>query len=170
MIALALGVLLALMIADVPLARLAHQSVKLSGGSLPVWFSAAFGAGGLHRGLAQAGQPARLDLPRLGRSSLALSEDASFYTVADYRLRHGGLPLGWVAVLAQPGWAPAIVLAGLAVLLFPDGQPPSPRWRWVLRVYLAVAVLWIGGAFIAYGGRHHRSPPSGGSRREPGDP
>ena len=51
-----------------------------------------------------------------------LSEDASFYTVADYRLHHGGLPLGWVALLAQPGWAPTIVLAGLAVLLFPDGR------------------------------------------------
>jgi hypothetical protein len=32
----------------------------------------------------------------------ALSEDASFYTVANYRLRHGGLPLGWLALLAQP--------------------------------------------------------------------
>ena len=33
----------------------------------------------------------------------SLSQDASFYAVADYRLRHGGLPSGWVAVLAQPG-------------------------------------------------------------------
>jgi hypothetical protein len=79
----------------------------------------------------------------------ALSQDASFYVVADYRLRHGGLPLGWVAVLAQPGWAPAIALAGLAVLLFPDGQLPSPGWRWVLWAYIGAAALWVAGAFIA---------------------
>jgi len=30
----------------------------------------------------------------------ALSPDASFYLVAVYRLWHGSLPLGWVAVLA----------------------------------------------------------------------
>jgi hypothetical protein len=43
----------------------------------------------------------------------ALSEDASFYNLADYRLRHGGLPLGWVSLLLQPGWAPALVLLGV---------------------------------------------------------
>lgn len=32
----------------------------------------------------------------------ALSEDASFYAMASYRLRHAGLPFGWVALLAQP--------------------------------------------------------------------
>ena len=83
-----------------------------------------------------------------GAVFLALSQDASFYTVADYRLRHGDLPLGWVAVLAQPGWALGIVLSGLAILLFPDGQPPSPRWRWVLWVYLAVAMLYLAGAGV----------------------
>jgi len=30
-----------------------------------------------------------------------------------------------VALLAQPGWPLTIVLLGLAVLLFPDGRPPS---------------------------------------------
>jgi uncharacterized protein YacL len=36
------GLLLALLIADVPLADLAHQSVNAINGSLPVWISAPF--------------------------------------------------------------------------------------------------------------------------------
>jgi hypothetical protein len=38
-------------------------------------------------------------------------------------------PMGWVAVLLGAAWAPAIVLAGLSLLLFPDGRIPSARWR-----------------------------------------
>jgi hypothetical protein len=68
-------------------------------------------------------------------------------------------------VLAQPGWAAGIVLAGLAVLLFPDGQPPSRRWRWVLWVYLAVAMLYLAGAGVvtvgAISGHHIRVDSSG---------
>ena len=37
-------------------------------------------------------------------------------------MHHGNLPLGPVAVLLQPGWAPAIVLFALSILLFPDGH------------------------------------------------
>ena len=164
-IALALGgLLLALIIANVPLAYLAHLSLNSSGGSTPVWFSAAFGAVGFIVAWRKPGNP--LGWIFLATAILsALSQDASFYTVADYRLRHGSLPLGWVAVLAQPGWAPTIALDGLAILLFPDGQPPSPRWRWVLWVYVAAAVLWIGGAFIAsvgaIAGHHIRVDASG---------
>ena len=44
--ALVLGVVLVLMAAEVPLARGARQSVNASGGSVPVWFSAAFGVAG----------------------------------------------------------------------------------------------------------------------------
>ena len=158
------GVLLALIIANVPLAYLGHQSLNSSGGSTPVWFSAAFGAVGFIVAWRKPGNP--LGWIFLATAILsALSQDASFYMVADYRLRHGSLPLGWVAVLAQPGWAPTIALDGLAVLLFPDGQPPSPRWRWVLWVYVAAAVLWIGGAFIAsvgaIAGHHIRVDASG---------
>ena len=82
----------------------------------------------------------------------AINSDASYYLVADYRLHHGALPFGPVAVLLQPSWAPAIILMGLAILLFPDGRVPSSRWRWVLVVYLAVGAVWMAGAFMISAG------------------
>jgi hypothetical protein len=139
------GLVLALIIADVPLAGLARQGLNASGGSLPVWVSAPFAVVGFVLAWRKPGNP--LGWIILGTAVfLALSEDASYYTVADYRLRHGGLPLGWAALLAQPGWAPGIVLFGLTVLLFPDGRPPSPRLRWMVWVYAATALLWIASA------------------------
>jgi hypothetical protein len=142
------GLVLALAVLDVPLARLAHQSLNASGGSSPFWFSAALGAMGFVVASRSPRNP--LGWILLGTATFGvLSQDASFYMVADYRLRHGGLPLGWVAVLAQPGWAATIVLSGLAVLLFPDGRLPSPRWRWVLWLYLAIAALYLVGVLIA---------------------
>ena len=104
-----------------PLAQLAHQSLAASSGSVPVWISAPFAVVGFVVAWRKPGNP--LGWIMLGVAVFSvLSEDASFYTVADYRLRHGGLPLGSVALLAQPGWAPGIVLFGLVVLLFPDGR------------------------------------------------
>ncbi len=159
------GLVLAAAIADAPLARLAHQSLDTSGGSLPVWISAGFGAVGFVVAWRKPRNP--LGWAILGMAVCgALSEDASFYAVADYRLRHGGLPLGWVALLAQPGWAPAIVLLGLIFLLFPDGRPPSPRWRWVLWAFIAVGTLWIVSAFYLTVGAiigHHLQVDSGGN-------
>jgi hypothetical protein len=147
--ALVVGVVvLVLIIADIPLARLAHQSLNSSGGSSPVWFAAALGAVGFVVATRKPRNPLGWIL-LAGATFSVLSQDASFYVVADYRLRHGGLPFGWVAVLAQPGWAPGVVMAGLAVLLFPDGRPPSPRWRWVLWLFLAAGALWVGGTLIA---------------------
>ncbi len=142
------GLILALVVVDVPLARLAHQSLNASGGSSPVWYSAALGVVGFVVASRKPRNP--LGWIMLAAAAVSsLSQDASFYMVADYRLRHGGLPLGWVAVLAQPGWAVSIVLSGLLVLLFPDGRPPSPRWRWVLWLYLAAATLYLVGVLIA---------------------
>jgi hypothetical protein len=163
--ALVLGALvLALMIADVPLAGLAHQSLNAAGGSVPVWITAPFAAAGFVVAWRKPGNP--LGWIILGTAVfLALSEDASYYAVADYRLRHGGLPLGWLALLTQPAWAPGIVLFGLALLLFPDGRPPSPRLRWMVWVYAAVAVCWITAAVaITVGaliGHHIQVDPSG---------
>ena len=156
--------LLALVIAAVPLAGLAHQGLDASGGSVPVWVVAPFGVVGLVVAWRRPGNP--LGWIMLGGAFFgALSEDASFYTVADYRLRHGGLPLGWLALLAQPGWAPAVMMFGLVVLLFPDGRLPSPRWRWPACGYVAVGLLWIVGAVFftvrAIAGHHPQVDSSG---------
>jgi len=74
-----------------------------------------------------------------------LSGVASDYAFIDYRVHHGTLPLGAVAVLLGPGWAPAIALLGLTILLFPDGRLPSRRWRWVLWAYLLFCAVFVAG-------------------------
>ena len=141
------GVLLALFAAAVPLSGLAHQNLNAGGGSVPVWVSAAFAAAGWVLAFRRPANP--LGWIMLGSAFFfALSEDASYYTVADYGLRHGDLPLGGLALLAQPGWAPGIVLFGLLVLLFPDGRLPSSRWRWLAAAYAAVAALWMAGTVV----------------------
>ena len=140
-------VLLALFAAAVPLSGLARQNLNAGGGSVPVWVSAAFAATGWVLAFRRPANP--LGWIMLGSAFFfALSEDASYYTVADYGLRHGDLPLGAVALLAQPGWAPGIVALGLLILLFPDGRLPSSRWRWLAAAYAAVAALWMAGVVV----------------------
>jgi hypothetical protein len=159
------GVLLALEIAEPLLAGLARQSMNDSNGSVPVWFSAAFGLAGFVVAARRPRNPLGWVIMAVA-VCLALSEDASFYVVASYRLRHGGLPLSWVALLAQPGWAPGIVLSGLTVLLFPDGRLPARRLRWVVWPYLGVAALWVAGTVIVTIGAiasHRTSVDSGGN-------
>jgi hypothetical protein len=78
---------------------------------------------------------------------LAVDDAASTYSVFDYRQHHGTLPLGPAAVLLQPAWAPAIVLLALSILLFPDGALPRGRWQLPLGAVLAVAAMWLVGAY-----------------------
>jgi hypothetical protein len=148
--AVLLGVLvLALTVAAVPFGLLARQSI--GSGSATLVLGPVFAVAGFVVAWRRPRNP--LGWLMLGAVAfLVLSGDAGSYVVADYRLRHGGLPLGWVGVLLQPCWAPAIALFGLTVLLFPDGRLPSPRWRWMLWAYLAVAAAWVGGAVIISAG------------------
>jgi hypothetical protein len=88
------GLVLALMIAEPPLAVLARQSVNASGGSVPVWFSAAFGVVGFVVARRRPRNPLGWIILAVA-GFFALSEDASFYVVAAYWLRPAGLPLGW---------------------------------------------------------------------------
>ena len=158
-------VLLALFVAAVPLAGLAHQTLNAGNGSVPVWLSAASAVVGLVVAWRKPGNPLGW-IMLCGAFFGMLSEDASYYTVADYGLRHGALPLGGVALLAQPGWAPAIVSLGLLVLLFPDGRPPSARWRWLAWAYAAVGILWTAGTVVITVGAlidHRTRVDSGGN-------
>ncbi|MGH3235899.1 MAG: hypothetical protein ACRDOH_22125 [Streptosporangiaceae bacterium] len=158
-------VVLVLFIAAVPLAGLAHQNLNDSSGSLPVWVTAPFAVVGLVLAWRRPANPVGW-LMLAGAFFLALSEDASYYTVADYGLRHSDLPLGGVALFAQPGWAPGIVLLGLLILVFPDGRLPSSRWRWLMWAYAAVAALWIAGTVVITAGAlidHRTQVDSGGN-------
>ncbi len=78
---------------------------------------------------------------------LAVDDAASSYSVLVYHLHHGSLPLGPVAVLLQPSWAPGIVLLALSILLFPDGEFPAGWWRLPVGAFLASACVWLGGAY-----------------------
>jgi hypothetical protein len=68
------------------------------------------------------------------------------YLIDAYRL-HRHLPLAPLAALAQPAWAPAILLLALVLVLFPDGAPPSGRWRWPSGAFVLLGVVWMLGAF-----------------------
>jgi len=70
---------------------------------------------------------------------------AGVYSVYGLAVAPGSLPfaaeLSWVVLWA---WAPGfILLVTLSVLLFPDGRPPSPRWRPVVWASLAVIALLV---------------------------
>jgi hypothetical protein len=81
-----------------------------------------------------------------------LSADSGSYSMLDYRIHHGALPFGPVAVLLQPAWAVTFTLLGLIILLYPDGRLSSPRWRFMLWPYLALAALYLGGALVIAAG------------------
>jgi hypothetical protein len=159
------GLVVALIAAAWPLAALARLSVNAGTGGPQWWMFAPFGVVGFVIAWRRPGNA--LGWCLVGASVAgALSEDGSFYAVAAYRLRHGTLPLGWVAMLAQPGWASGIVLLGAAVLIFPDGRPGSPLLRRVLWLYLAPALAWMGTAYVLTAGtiiRHAIRVDSGGN-------
>ena len=71
------------------------------------------------------------------------------YSILDYRLHHGALPLGRVAVALQPAWAGGLVLTAGALWLYPDGHLPRGRWRPVGGTLFAAGLLFGAVNFIA---------------------
>ena len=52
------------------------------------------------------------------------------YAILDYRMHHGRLPFGWLAVALQGGgWPLWLALIAILLWLFPDGRLPAGRWR-----------------------------------------
>lgn len=134
------GAWAALVIAAVPLA---FTGSGVSLGGVPI--SLAFGGVGLIVAWHQPRNPVGWLLFGVALF-FTLQSDASAVSVLDYRL-HRNVPLGRLAVVLQPTWAPAIVCAGFSVLLFPDGRLPSRLWRWPVVLLLTVAAVWQLGAF-----------------------
>ncbi len=140
--ALALGVLtVAVLVFGVVLSRVEHESIVVTGsGPLPL----AFGLVGLVVAVKRPRNPVGWCF-LAAAFLLTLDGSASAYSVAVYR-DHRDLPLGGVALFLQPSWAPAILLFGVAIQLFPTGRLPVGRWRWPLWGFLAFGAAWIGGA------------------------
>jgi hypothetical protein len=159
------GLILALAAAQWPFAGLAHLDVNSGTGGPEWWDFAPFGVAGFVVAWRKPGNPLGWCLLGLAVATF-VSDDGSFYAIAAYWIRPGTLPLGWVAMLAQPAWAIIIVLIGLTILIFPDGRLPSPRLRWVLWLYLAIGLVWMAAAYVLTVEaivRHHIRVDSGGN-------
>ncbi len=110
-------------------------------------------------GLAPPAQPGRLAVPgrrhrRTRRQPPRRGSSSSAPCRAGVRPRSG-----WprCSILA---WPLAIGLClPLALLLFPDGRPPSPRWRWLIWAIAAEAVLFE--LMFAESGQRDDRPPDG---------
>jgi hypothetical protein len=72
---------------------------------------------------------------------LLAASPADGYAILDYRMHHGTLPLGWVAVLFLGSFPAIPALLAISLWMFPDGQLPLGRWRRAARALIAAAVL-----------------------------
>jgi len=132
--------MVALVAAEVPLAVLARRNpVTTASETLAVVVP--FAAVGIVVAWRRPGNPIGW-LMFAFAACFQLSSDAGSYDLIDYRLGRG-LPLGPVALLLYLLWEPGLALIPVVVLLFPDGRPPSARWRWMLRAYLAMGLTLL---------------------------
>jgi hypothetical protein len=131
--------------ASVPLSILDNQFwISL----VPDALALSFAATGLVIARRQPRNAVGLILLAVGLLIMLCTFEASSYIDLDYRHHHGTWPAGGLAVVAGQFWLAPLLLGPLAILLFPNGEPPSPRWRWVIRAYLGAAVLLQGSQLI----------------------
>jgi hypothetical protein len=132
-----LVLVLLLAAAVIPLTVLARQNVLANAALLAI--SLPMGAVGFIVARHQPGNPVGwllLVIP----AGVLLGMDAGPYAWLVYRMGYR-LPFGPAAALLENSyWAVLAIVLPLVFLLFPDGELPSPRWRWVLWSYLIVAI------------------------------
>lgn len=127
-----------------PLSVLARQGVLVNAAQLLIGVPMA--AAGFIVARRQPGNPIGW-LLLLTLVGILLSLDANPYVLLVCRLGYR-LPFGPVALVLEPAYLVVLfVVLPPVFLLFPDGVLPSPRWRWVLRSYLAVAVTLVAFAY-----------------------
>jgi hypothetical protein len=143
-LAIALGVItLGIGMAEVPLDSLAHQAG--TGGPLTDTLTTAVAV--VPATAVATLLAARRPRNPIGWLLLAILivgfNPSSQYIVLDYRMHHGTLPLGWVAVVLQECWPLFLLFIAILLWIFPDGKLPAGRWhRW--SVGLVVAGLLVG--------------------------
>ena len=127
-------------LATVPLDRLAHQPEPH--GPLSLLFLVVFLTPGVMVGTLLAARRPRnpLGWMLLAFYFLAIAP-AGDYAIIDYRLHHGHLPLGSVAVVVLASWPVWLVLIANLLWVFPDGRLPQGRWRRVAVVLIAAGAL-----------------------------
>ena len=140
--AVAGGVLtLAAGLANVPLDSLIHQSGP-GGPVADLLFTAAVmvPAAGVGTLLAarRPGNPLGWILLAIFLISVA---PVSQYATLDYRIHHGTLPLGGLAVVIGEAWPVFLFLIAVLLWLFPDGRLPAGRWRRTAVIALVAGAL-----------------------------
>ena len=98
-------------------------------------------------------------------AAILVSTGAGAYSLLVYRVGRD-LPLGTLGLMLYQLWSPALALFLLVILLFPDGHPPSSRWRWAVWAYSLLCAgylaLLIGVAVDAIDGHRIRVDGYGG--------
>jgi hypothetical protein len=78
----------------------------------------------------------------------AFAEEYAYRAIVAEPGAPGGMVAAW---LYDWTWFPALGSIILLPLLFPDGKPPSPRWRWLLWTSVVLLTLTTVGAAVSPG-------------------
>jgi hypothetical protein len=137
------------LLAQVPSARLERADISLL---LSAWFAAIL----LVFGLVGALVASRLPANPIGWLFLALALLEGVYELT-FGFTHAALhadpdaDVAWAAWVADWTGSLSPPFLAAALLLFPDGRLPSPRWRWLLWGFLPVVVLIFAASALAPG-------------------